>query len=31
MVYKELDKITFVNDINPKVYNYLKDVKIKPQ
>jgi hypothetical protein len=28
--YKELDKITFVNDINPTVYNYLKDVKIKP-
>lgn len=28
--YKELDKITFVNDINPKVYSYLKDAKIKP-
>lgn len=28
--YKELDKITFVNDMNPKVYDYLKDAKIKP-
>lgn len=27
---KELDKITFVNDINPKVYSYLKGAKIKP-
>jgi len=28
--YKELDKITFVNDINPKIYSYLKDSKVKP-
>jgi hypothetical protein len=28
--YEELDKITFVNNMNPKVYSYLKDVKIKP-
>jgi hypothetical protein len=27
---KELDKITFVNNMNSKVYDYLKDAKIKP-
>ncbi|WP_339919468.1 hypothetical protein [uncultured Flavobacterium sp.] len=28
--YGELNKITFVNNMNPKVYSYLKDAKIKP-
>lgn len=27
---EELDKITFMNDMNPNVYDYLKDAKIKP-
>ena len=27
---EELDKIVFINDMNPKVYDYLNDAKIKP-
>lgn len=27
---KEIDKITFTNSMNPKIYDYLKDAKIKP-